>query len=176
MPKRALFLFTAALCLAAPIAAQAEDTLEAWTPTDSSIRASAAGISLPHSIATLSLTKSGEASNGGRGIDNYAQYVSQDGAVQATRRLHPPRQGEGQRRQQSRRQAQRGLVLIPFRFLLTKTVPWMPDLLYLVQDFRSPEDLPKADLIYQTWKKPPSVLFSRIELLAWRIVLSRNFR
>ena len=83
MPKRALFLFTAALCLAAPFAAQAEDTLEAWTPTDSSIRATAAGISLPHSIATLSLTKSGEASNGGRGIDNYAQYVSQDGAVQA---------------------------------------------------------------------------------------------
>ncbi|MEQ6333069.1 hypothetical protein [Sphingobium sp. MK2] len=90
MPKRALFLFTAALCLAAPFAAQAEDAPEAWTPTDSSIRATAAGISLPHSIATLSLTKSGEASNGGRGVDNYAQYVSQDGAVQATLYVYLP--------------------------------------------------------------------------------------
>lgn len=90
MPKRALFLFTAALCLAAPTAAQADEAPEAWTPTDATIRATAAGISLPHSIATLSLTKSGEASNGGRGVDNYAQYVSQDGAVQATLYVYLP--------------------------------------------------------------------------------------
>ncbi|OHD01374.1 MAG: hypothetical protein A2095_05540 [Sphingomonadales bacterium GWF1_63_6] len=90
MPKRPLFLAAAVLSLAAPFVAQAADAPEAWTPTDSSIRATAAGISLPHSIATLSLTKSGEASNGGRGVDNYAQYVSQDGAVQATLYVYLP--------------------------------------------------------------------------------------
>jgi len=90
MPKRALFLCSAVLWLAAPFAAQADDAMEAWTPTESHIRATAAGISLPHTIDTLSLTKSGEASNGGRGVDNYAQFLSQDGAVQATLYVYLP--------------------------------------------------------------------------------------
>ena len=38
----------------------------------------------------LSLAKSGEASNGGRAVDNYAQYLSQDGAVQATLYVYMP--------------------------------------------------------------------------------------
>lgn len=90
MPRRALFLCSMALCLALPSLAQAADDIEAWTPSDTAIRATAAGISLPQTVASLSLTKSGEVSNGGKGIDNYAQYISQDGAVQATLYVYLP--------------------------------------------------------------------------------------
>lgn len=90
MPKCARFLLSLALCLAAPSIAQAADDGEAWTPTETAIRANAAGISLPQSVATLSLAKSGEASNGGRAVDNYAQYLSEDGAVQATLYVYLP--------------------------------------------------------------------------------------
>jgi hypothetical protein len=90
MPKRALFLLSAALCLAAPSLAQAADDAEAWTPTATAIRANAAGITLPQTVAGLSLTKSGEVSNGGRAVDNYAQYLSQDGAGQATLYVYMP--------------------------------------------------------------------------------------
>lgn len=90
MPKRARFLLSLALCLTAPSIARAADDAEAWTPTENAIRANAAGISLPQSVATLSLAKSGEASNGGRAVDNYAQYLSEDGAVQATLYVYLP--------------------------------------------------------------------------------------
>ncbi|MEC3910868.1 hypothetical protein U5A82_10420 [Sphingobium sp. CR2-8] len=94
MPKRAKGLIAAslsaaALCLAALSPAQAADT-EAWTPTDNAIRAASAGVSLPQTVAGLSLSKSGEASNGGRAVDNYAQYLSEDGAVQATLYVYLP--------------------------------------------------------------------------------------
>ncbi|WHO40627.1 hypothetical protein PMI04_008585 [Sphingobium sp. AP49] len=90
MPKSALFLCSMALCLAAPSLARAADDIEAWTPTDTAIRATAAGISLPQTVASLSLAKSGEVSNGGKGIDNYAQYLSEDGAIQATLYIYLP--------------------------------------------------------------------------------------
>lgn len=90
MPKRALFLLSAVLSLAVPALAHAAEDAEAWTPTESAIRANAAGISLPQTVAGLSLSKSGEASNGGRAIDNYAQYLSEDGAVQATLYVYMP--------------------------------------------------------------------------------------
>lgn len=90
MPKCARFLLSLALCLTAPSIARAADEAEAWTPTENAIRANAAGISLPQSVATLSLAKSGEASNGGRAVDNYAQYLSEDGAVQATLYVYMP--------------------------------------------------------------------------------------
>ena len=90
MPKRAFFLFSAALCLTAPSLARAADDAEAWTTTDTAIRAEAAGIALPQNVAGLSLAKSGEASNGGRAVDNYAQYLSEDGAVQATLYVYLP--------------------------------------------------------------------------------------
>ncbi|NWK98164.1 hypothetical protein DM806_21360 [Sphingobium lactosutens] len=89
MPKRALFLLSAVLSLAVPSLASAEEA-EAWTPRADAIRANAAGISLPQTVAGLSLSKSGEASNGGRAIDNYAQYLSEDGAVQATLYVYMP--------------------------------------------------------------------------------------
>lgn len=57
---------------------------EAWRVTDAGARVSAAGILLPATAASLSLVKSGELSAGGKGIDNVAQYVSEDGAVQGT--------------------------------------------------------------------------------------------
>lgn len=95
MPKRALSfisvsLMSAVLPLAAPALARASEASGAWTPTESAIRADAAGISLPQTVAGLSLSKSGEASNGGKGVDNYAQYLSDDGAIQATLYVYLP--------------------------------------------------------------------------------------
>ncbi|QGP81327.1 hypothetical protein [Sphingobium sp. CAP-1] len=89
MLKRTLVLLSV-LCLAAPSLAHAADEAEAWTPTETAIRASAAGISLPQTVAGLSLTRSGEASSGGRAVDNYAQYLSEDGAIQATLYVYMP--------------------------------------------------------------------------------------
>ncbi|MDO7833787.1 hypothetical protein Q4610_01895 [Sphingobium sp. HBC34] len=88
MHKCALFLVSAIMSLTAPALAQA--AAEAWTPTQSAIRADAAGIALPQTIAGLSLSKSGEASHGGRAVDNYAQYLSQDGTIQATLYVYMP--------------------------------------------------------------------------------------
>ncbi|WP_375195527.1 hypothetical protein [Sphingobium sp.] len=95
MPKRALSplpvsLLSVVLALSAPAFAQASEEREAWTPTATSLRADAAGISLPQTVAGLSLSKSGEVSNGGKGIDNYAQYLSDDGAIQATLYIYMP--------------------------------------------------------------------------------------
>ena len=97
MPKRASFLIstlaTALCCVATPVVLAQEvaaDTIEAWTPSDTAIRATAAGISLPQTVASLSLTKSGEVSKGGKAVDNYAQYLSEDGAVQATLYVYLP--------------------------------------------------------------------------------------
>lgn len=96
MPKCAHNLFSALvasaamLCLAVPSLAQAADDAEAWLPGDASIRAPGAGVSLPQTVAGLSLAKSGEASNGGRAVDNYAQYLSEDGVIQATLYVYLP--------------------------------------------------------------------------------------
>lgn len=90
MPKRAWSLFSAMLLVAAPALAGAAEEREAWTPTATALRADAAGIALPQTVAGLSLSKSGEVSHGGQGIDNYAQYLSDDGAVQATLYVYLP--------------------------------------------------------------------------------------
>ncbi|WP_313808674.1 hypothetical protein [Sphingobium sp.] len=94
MPKRALSLLSAVLALSAPAFARpperTDEEREAWTPTATTLRADAAGIALPQTVAGLSLSKSGEVSNGGKGIDNYAQYLSDDGAVQATLYIYMP--------------------------------------------------------------------------------------
>jgi hypothetical protein len=90
MPKRAWSLFSALLLTATPAFASAAEEREAWTPTASALRADAAGIALPQTVAGLSLAKSGEVSHGGQGIDNYAQYLSDDGAVQATLYVYLP--------------------------------------------------------------------------------------
>ncbi|WP_323810117.1 hypothetical protein [Sphingobium baderi] len=87
---RALPLVSVLLALSAPASARAADAVEAWTPTQTALRANAAGIALPQTVAGLSLAKSGEASNGGKGIDNYAQYLSEDGTIQATLYVYLP--------------------------------------------------------------------------------------
>ena len=81
-------LLAASLGLAG--SAFAAEDVEAWAPTQDAIRASAAGIALPQTVGGLSLTKSGEASNGGRAVDNYAQYLSEDGVIQATLYVYMP--------------------------------------------------------------------------------------
>jgi len=90
MPLRALPLVSVLLALAMPAFGHAAEEAEAWTPTETTLRANAAGIILPQTVAGLSLSRSGEVSNGGKGIDNYAQYLSQDGAVQATLYVYLP--------------------------------------------------------------------------------------
>lgn len=90
MPKRALSFLSTLLALSAPALVRAAEEREAWTPTATTLRADAAGISMPQSVAGLSLSKSGEVSNGGKGIDNYAQYLSDDGAIQATLYIYLP--------------------------------------------------------------------------------------
>lgn len=90
MFKPALPLFASALMLAAVPSAHAAETDEAWTPTATSLRANGAGLNLPQAIGKLALHKSGEASNGGKGIDNYAQYLSDDGEIQATFYVYLP--------------------------------------------------------------------------------------
>lgn len=95
MPKRALSLLAALLALGAPAIGRAAQQAEAWTPSENSLRADAAGISLPQTIGGLSLSKSGEVSNGGKGVDNYAQYLSDDGAIQATLYIYLPSYADG---------------------------------------------------------------------------------
>ncbi len=90
MPKLALSLLPLLLLMPVPALSQDADVQEAWTTSDGSLRAQAAGISLPQTVAGLSLSKSGEVTNGGKGIDNYAQYLSGDGAIQATLYVYLP--------------------------------------------------------------------------------------
>lgn len=88
MRRCAPIVMMMALGLATP--ALASDAVEAWTPGETGILATAAGIGLPHTVGGLSLTKSGEASNGGRAVDNYAQYLSEDGVIQGTLYVYMP--------------------------------------------------------------------------------------
>lgn len=89
MPKRALSLLLAGIAATlTPHAMAADDG--AWTMAGDMIRVAAAGISAPTTLATMALDKTGEISNGGRGIDNIAQYVSADGAVQASIYIYMP--------------------------------------------------------------------------------------
>ncbi len=86
-----IMIVMAAMGLAVPaFAASGDAEVEAWTPSQDSIRATAAGIALPQTVAGLSLAKSGEVSNGGKAIDNYAQYVSDDGVIQGTFYVYMP--------------------------------------------------------------------------------------
>ncbi|WP_340264158.1 hypothetical protein [Sphingobium mellinum] len=90
MLNRALSVMSVVLALGTPVLARAAEASGAWTPLESAIRADAAGISLPQTVAGLSLSKSGEASNGGKSVDNYAQYLSDDGVIQATLYVYLP--------------------------------------------------------------------------------------
>ncbi|MDX3899851.1 MAG: hypothetical protein QHC40_04990 [Sphingobium sp.] len=95
MLKCALPVISALFCLSAASVVHASGDPEeadagAWTMSDAGVRVAAAGIAAPTTAASLSLQKTGEISNGGKSIDNYAQYVSEDGAIQATLYIYLP--------------------------------------------------------------------------------------
>ena len=90
MLKCALPIVSALLCLSAAPLAHASEEAGAWGMSDAGVRVAAAGIAVPTAAASLSLQKTGEFSNGGKSIDNYAQYVSEDGAIQATLYIYLP--------------------------------------------------------------------------------------
>jgi hypothetical protein len=90
MLKRALPVISVLLCLCATPSALAVEDAGAWSMRDAGVRVDAAGIAAPAAAAGLSLQKTGEFSNGGKSIDNYAQYVSEDGAIQATLYVYLP--------------------------------------------------------------------------------------
>jgi len=83
-----LVLAAAALVGALPAAAQAAGG--AWKAERERITVRAAGIGLPTRAAGVALTKTGESSNGGKALDNYAQYESGDGKVFATAFVYRP--------------------------------------------------------------------------------------
>ncbi|MGY4396319.1 hypothetical protein ACVWZA_001499 [Sphingomonas sp. UYAg733] len=68
---------------AAPVTAQ-NAPQGAWKTDSKRAIIVSAGISIPTQAASLSLVKTGEASQNGSGIDNVAQYASEDGAIEAT--------------------------------------------------------------------------------------------
>lgn len=92
---RAAFLASAMMLLsmAAPaVAADQPDASaqEAWSIGADSVRANGAGVLVPQSAGGLSLIKTGEATARGEGLDNYAQFTSADGVVQATLFVYRP--------------------------------------------------------------------------------------
>lgn len=93
MSRRAIHFCSMLMLLATPALAYAGTTggdAEAWSTSADAIRANGPGITLPMTVAGLSLSKSGDMSNGGKGIDNVAQYLSEDGAIQATLYVYRP--------------------------------------------------------------------------------------
>lgn len=82
------------LVLATPVAVHAASAdPEAWSSDGEVLHANAAGIGLPQTTAGLSLVKSGEIADGdegGQGLDNYAQFTSSDGVIQATAYIYRP--------------------------------------------------------------------------------------
>ncbi|WP_336961119.1 hypothetical protein [Sphingobium aquiterrae] len=77
------------ICLQAQ-AADGDATREAWRVDGDTAALDAAGVGFPLQMGALALVKSGEISSGGSGIDNYAQFVSADGVIQATAYIYLP--------------------------------------------------------------------------------------
>jgi hypothetical protein len=88
--RLAILSLMLAMALPAAANAAASNPEGAWQPRGDSLRAGAAGITLPQSAGSLSLVKSGEISDQGEGLDNYAQFTSEDGVVQATAYVYMP--------------------------------------------------------------------------------------
>jgi hypothetical protein len=83
-------------CSPLPAAAQSSAPDDgAWHVSGDRLEANAAGISLPQSAGGLALGKSGEISDQGEALDNYAQYTSADGVVQATAYVYLPGYADG---------------------------------------------------------------------------------
>jgi hypothetical protein len=86
-PGRAMFrkfLAVAFLAITVPAWAQVSPDEGAWRVKGDLATVTASGIGIPVQAGVVSLTKTGEASLKGRGVDNVAQYESEDGKVFAT--------------------------------------------------------------------------------------------
>lgn len=75
--------FLIPMILMAPAVAKAEPG-EAWQVNESAARVSAAGVSVPMAADLVTLVKSGEVTERGSGVDNFAQYASEDNLIQGT--------------------------------------------------------------------------------------------
>lgn len=86
------FAFFPIMALLAASAARAAMPVDAWQVDGEQAKVAAAGIAVPMAASTLSLSKSGQIDNGDdqSGLDNYAQYLSEDGAIQATAYIYLP--------------------------------------------------------------------------------------
>ncbi|MEO7690171.1 MAG: hypothetical protein ABIS51_12885 [Sphingomonas sp.] len=78
------FLAATLLAIAVPASAQVSPDEGAWKVKGDLATVAASGIGIPAQAGVVSLTKTGEASLKGKGIDNVAQYESEDGKVFAT--------------------------------------------------------------------------------------------
>ncbi|CAN5163391.1 hypothetical protein BH10PSE12_BH10PSE12_24720 [soil metagenome] len=86
---RLAFLPLILMMVSSPAFSQGQ-AVEAWQMDADALRVTAADIALPQVAGGLSLVKSGEISDGGEGLDNYAQFASDDGVVQATAYIYMP--------------------------------------------------------------------------------------
>jgi hypothetical protein len=88
-----LFLLPIFLSMALPAVASAESSggdPEAWQVSDTGVHVVAAGVTVPQEAGGLALVKSGEVAGDTPGLDNYAQFASADGVVQATAFIFMP--------------------------------------------------------------------------------------
>jgi hypothetical protein len=86
---RLIYLPLLLMMASSPALAQAPER-DAWTTEQDGLRVTAADIALPQAAGGLSLVKSGQIADGGEGLDNYAQFTSDDGVVQATAYIYMP--------------------------------------------------------------------------------------
>jgi hypothetical protein len=89
-PSVVLSLVPFAIFASAASATEQGAAPEAWRVDGATVALDAAGVILPIEVGGLNLVKSGEISQGGSGIDNYAQFTSPDGVVQATAYIYLP--------------------------------------------------------------------------------------
>ena len=78
------FLAATLLAIAVPASAQVRPDEGAWHVKGDLATVAASGIGIPAQAGIVSLTKTGEASLKGKGVDNVAQYESEDRKVFAT--------------------------------------------------------------------------------------------
>jgi hypothetical protein len=72
------------LAFASPALAQVDSGAGAWKVNGSLVTVTAGGIGFPAQAGALSLSQTGEASLNGKGVDNVAQYESDDHEIQGT--------------------------------------------------------------------------------------------
>lgn len=88
LPMRLSLLALALLC-STPALAQAGG-MDSWVTTTDTVRVAAAGIALPQQAGPVAVTKTGEISDPGTGMNSYARYASADDVVQASVFIYRP--------------------------------------------------------------------------------------